>query len=47
MNRIDRTVSRIDPEQNEVAATVAIDQEPRRVAAGGGAVWVSVGAEKE
>jgi YVTN family beta-propeller protein len=46
VNRNDGTVSRIDPERNEVAATIAIGHEPRRIAAGGNAVWVTVAAPK-
>ena len=42
VNRKDATVSRIDPKRNEEVATIEIGNEPRRVAAGGGAVWVSV-----
>ena len=47
VNRNEGTVSRIDPERNDVVATIEIGHEPRRVAAGGGAVWVSVGSSKE
>jgi DNA-binding beta-propeller fold protein YncE len=44
VNRNEGTVSRVDPERNEVAETIPIDNVPRGVAAGGGAVWVTVGA---
>ena len=41
---LDRTVTRLDPETGEVVATIEIGNEPQRMAAGGGAVWVSVRA---
>ena len=41
-NSLDRTVSRIDPESGDVVATIDIGNEPRRIAAGEGAVWVTV-----
>jgi DNA-binding beta-propeller fold protein YncE len=44
VNRSEGTVSRVDPELNEVAETITIGNVPRGVAAGGGAVWVTVGA---
>ena len=47
LNRNDGTVSRIDPDRNEVVATIEIGHEPRRVAAGGNAVWVSVAAPEK
>jgi YVTN family beta-propeller protein len=43
-NSLDRTVSRIDPESGDVVATIDIGNEPRRIAAGEGAVWVTVRA---
>jgi YVTN family beta-propeller protein len=47
LNRNDGTVSRIDPDRNEVVATIAIGREPRRIAAGGKAVWVTVAAPQK
>jgi YVTN family beta-propeller protein len=47
VNRNDGTVSRIDPDRNEVVATSEIGSEPRRIAAGGKAVWVSVAAAEK
>jgi DNA-binding beta-propeller fold protein YncE/predicted Ser/Thr protein kinase len=44
VNRNKGTVSRVDPERNEVAETITIGNGLRDVAAGGGAVWVTVGA---
>jgi YVTN family beta-propeller protein len=46
-NSLARTVSRIDPESNEVEATIDIGNEPQRVAAGEGSVWVTVRAPEE
>ena len=46
-NSLDRTVSRIDPETNEVVATIEIRNVPQRIAAGEGAVWVTVQAPPE
>ena len=40
----DRAVTRLDPETGEIVATIELGSEPQRVAAGGGAVWVSVRA---
>ena len=36
MNQLDRTVMRIDPESGDVVATIALGNEPQRVAAGEG-----------
>jgi YVTN family beta-propeller protein len=47
VNRNDGTVSRIDPDRSKVVATIAIGREPRRVATGGKAVWVSVAAPEK
>ena len=47
VNSLDRTVSRLDPESGEVVATIEIGNEPRRIAAGEGAVWVTVQAPPE
>jgi YVTN family beta-propeller protein len=44
VNQLDRSVSRIDPETNEVVATVRLGNEPQRVTAGEGRVWVTVRA---
>jgi YVTN family beta-propeller protein len=44
VNQLSRTVSRIDPETNEVVATIPIGNEPQRIAAGEGYVWVTVRA---
>ena len=46
-NSLDRSVSRIDPESGDVVATIDIGNEPRRIAAGEGAVWVTVRAPVE
>jgi YVTN family beta-propeller protein len=43
-SRLDRTVSRLDPATGKVVATIALGNEPQRLAAGGGAVWVTVRA---
>jgi DNA-binding beta-propeller fold protein YncE len=37
-------VTRLDPQTGKVVATIEIGNEPRRLAAGGGAVWVTVRA---
>jgi DNA-binding beta-propeller fold protein YncE len=42
VNRGDRTISRIDPQRGTVVATIELENEPVRVAAGDGAVWVTV-----
>ncbi|MHB1242325.1 MAG: protein kinase domain-containing protein [Gaiellaceae bacterium] len=39
---LDRAVARLDPETGEVVATIALGGTPYRLAAGAGAVWVSV-----
>ena len=44
MNQLDRTVMRLDPESGDVVATIGIGNEPQRVAAGEGSVWVTVRA---
>ena len=41
---LDRTVTRLDPETGETVATIELGNEPQRLAAGGGAVWVTVQA---
>ena len=46
-NSLDRTVSRLDPESGDMVATIDIGNEPRRIAAGEGAVWVTVQAPGE
>ncbi len=46
-NSLGRTVSRLDPESGDVVATIDIGNEPRRIAAGEGAVWVTVRAPVE
>jgi serine/threonine protein kinase len=46
-NSLDQTVSRIDPESGEVEATIAIGNEPQRLASGEGSVWVTVRAAEE
>jgi YVTN family beta-propeller protein len=43
-NQLDRTVTRIDAGSGEVGKTIRIGNEPQRVAAGEGYVWVTVGA---
>ena len=40
----DRIVTRLDPESGEAVARIEIGNEPWRIAAGEGAVWVSVRA---
>jgi len=47
VNQLDRSVSRIDPESNEVVATIRLGNEPQRVAAGEGRVWVTVRAAED
>jgi YVTN family beta-propeller protein len=44
VNQLAGTVSRIDPETNDVVATIPIGNEPQRIAAGEGYVWVTVRA---
>ena len=46
-NSLDRTVSRLDPESGDMVATIEIGNEPQRIAAGEGAVWVTVQAPGE
>ena len=41
---LDRTVTRLDPATGKIVATIELGNEPQRLAAGGGAVWVSVRA---
>ena len=41
---LDRSVTRIDPESGDVEATIGVGNEPQRVAAGEGGVWVTVRA---
>ena len=38
---------RIDPETNEVVATIGVGNEPQRLAAGEGSVWVTVRAPED
>jgi hypothetical protein len=47
VNQLERSVSRIDPESNEVVATVRLGNVPQRVAAGERRVWVTVRAADE
>ena len=47
VNQLDRTVMRIDPESNEVVATIRPGNEPQRAAAGEGFVWVTVRAPED
>jgi YVTN family beta-propeller protein len=42
-NSTSRTISRIDPLENEVVSTIEVGGTPRGVAVGEGAVWVTVG----
>ena len=42
VNRGDRTISRIDPKAGTVVATIELEHEPVRIAAGDGLVWVTV-----
>jgi YVTN family beta-propeller protein len=41
-NSGDGTVSRIDPETNEVVETIAVGHRPEGIAVAGGLVWVTV-----
>jgi YVTN family beta-propeller protein len=43
-SKLDRTVTRLDPATGKIIATIELGNEPQRLAAGGGAVWVSVRA---
>jgi len=43
-NQLDRSVTRIDAESGDVAKTIGIGNEPQRIAAGEGFVWVTVRA---
>jgi YVTN family beta-propeller protein len=47
VNRGDRTISRIDPKTSTVVATIELENEPLRVAAGHGLVWVTVQEPQE
>ena len=46
-NSLGRSVSRIDPETNDVEATIAVGNEPRRLTTGNGRVWFTVRAPGE
>ena len=46
-NSLGRSVSRIDPETNDVEASIAVGNEPRRLTTGNGRVWVTVRAPDE
>ena len=46
-NSLGRTVSRIDPETNEVVETIGVGNAPQRLAAGAGSVWVTVQAPED
>jgi DNA-binding beta-propeller fold protein YncE/predicted Ser/Thr protein kinase len=41
---LDRTVTRLDPATGKIVARIELGNEPQRLAAGGGAVWVTVQA---
>jgi YVTN family beta-propeller protein len=43
-NSLGRSVTRIDPETNEVVATIGVGNAPQGLAAGAGSVWVTVQA---
>jgi YVTN family beta-propeller protein len=45
-NSRDGTVSRIDPQTNEVVATIRLGNSPKAIAVGGGEVWVTVQARE-
>src|SRR6266542_4446544 len=45
-NSRDGTVSRIDPQTNEVVATIRLGNSPQAIAVGGGGVWVTVQARE-
>ena len=47
VNRLDRTVMRLDPDSGDVVAEIGVGNEPQRVAAGEGSVWVTVRAPAE
>ena len=47
VNQLAGTISRIDPETNEVVETITVGNEPQRVAAGEGRVWVTVRAPED
>jgi YVTN family beta-propeller protein len=40
------TVSRIDPQTNDVVATIRVGNSPQAIAVGGGAVWITVQARE-
>ena len=42
-NGFDGTVLRVDPATNRVVQTIGVGGVPRAIAAGNGAVWVTVG----
>ncbi len=46
-NSLGRSVSRIDPETNEVEATISVGNEPQRVATANGRVWITVRAPEQ
>jgi streptogramin lyase len=43
-NKLDRTITRIDPDKGEAVATIPLGNDPQRLAAGEGRVWVTVRA---
>jgi DNA-binding beta-propeller fold protein YncE/predicted Ser/Thr protein kinase len=47
VNQLDRSLSRLDPETGDVVATIELGNEPQRVAAGEGRVWVTVRLSEE
>ena len=47
VNGSDHAISRIDPETNQVVATIELENEPVRIAADEGAVWVTVQEAEE
>ena len=46
-NSLGRSVSRIDPETNDVETTIAVGNEPQRLTTGNGRVWFTVRAPDE
>ena len=46
-NRFDGTISRIDPNRDEVVKTIPVGLDPRGIAVGFGSVWVALAGTSE
>jgi hypothetical protein len=47
VNRLDASVTRIDEASGDVVETIEVGNDPQRVAAGEGSVWVTVRAHED